>query len=139
MSILDAVSGGQHSQEKSHFKNLIAVAMADGHISHEEYDLLYIVGKKFGTTHEEVDEVIKNHKDITFDPPADKETRYIRLINLIRMMWADGEMDDKEKAVIKKFCIGLGFQEDVVARLVDKISGMVLRDMDDDEILEQLA
>jgi uncharacterized tellurite resistance protein B-like protein len=135
MSQPDASSGGHYAQEKEFFKSLVSLALADGKITHEEYDMLYIVGKKVGASPEEVDTIIKSAGDQSPVSKADDVTNQKRLINLIRMMWADGEMDEKELQLVQKFSEGLGFERSQVQDLVQKISRMVVEDRAEHEIL----
>lgn len=131
-----ATSGGP--EEKEFFCNLVSLALADGRITHEEYDMLYIIGKKVGASQSEVDAIIRSARADVSIVTADPVTNQKRLINLIRMMWADGEMDDKELRLVTKFCEGLGFEKNRIRELVDKISQMVVEEMDESSILEAI-
>lgn len=138
MTILESIRSGNVSTEKANFVNLVAVALADGHITHEEYDLLYIVGKRFGANAEEVDEIITAYKFLTFEGPSEMDDKLRQLISLNRMMLADGIVDEKELRLINSFASGLGFDESTTAAYIKRISDMVLQDHLDSEILDAI-
>ncbi len=135
MTIVETIRNGKETSEKANFVNLVAVALADGHITHEEYDLLYIVGKRFGASHDEVDEIISAYKLFTFEVPTVETEKYKQFISLIRMMLADGVVDESEIKLINGFSTHLGFDQALTNRLVKQITDMVLQDHLDDEIL----
>lgn len=136
--MLESIRSGKDTREKANFINLVAVALADGHITHEEYDLLYIVGKRFGASADEVDEIITAYKLLSFDAPTDKEDKLKQLISLIRMMWVDGVMDDTEIKLVNSFANSLGLDPQTTDGLVKKISEMVLQEHLDGEILDAI-
>ena len=125
MTILESIRSGNVTTEKANFVNLVAVALADGHITHEEYDLLYVVGKRFGANREEVDEIITAYKFLTFEGPSERDDKLKQLISLNRMMLADGIVDEKELRLINSFATGLGFDESTTAGYINvtKLAG----------------
>lgn len=138
MTILESIRSGKETSDKANFVNLVAVALADGHITHEEYDLLYIVGKRFGANADEVDAIIAEYKEISFDNPDAQSEKLKQFISLIRMMWADGVMEDSELKLVRSFAVGLGFSPEKTNQLVKLISDMVLEDYLDSEILSAI-
>ncbi len=138
MTILESIRSGKDTREKANFVNLVAVALADGHITHEEYDLLYIIGKRFGASPEEVDEIITAYKLLTFEAPPENIDKLKQLISLIRMMLADGVVDQNEVKLIHSFSANLGFDEETTKRLLHQITELVLEEHLDSEILSMV-
>lgn len=133
MSIADSLGG--HDKAKSHIRNLVRIAGADGVIDEKERKLLIRIARKYELSEEDVDKIIDNVDDIPFTPPATKTERYTQLWNLGRMVMADGVRDDAEVAKISRFAIGLGFPADIVPSLVDEVIAVVeARSYEDDAI-----
>ncbi|MES2629245.1 MAG: TerB family tellurite resistance protein [Bacteroidota bacterium] len=138
MSIVESIRSGKDTKEKASFVNLVAVALADGHITHEEYDLLYIIGKRFGAAAEEVDEIITAYQLLHFEAPDNDDEKLTQFINLIRMMLADGVVDANELKLINSFATGLGFDQARTNVLIRTISEMVVEENSDGEILNAI-
>ena len=124
--------------EKGCFINLVAIALADGQITHEEYDMLYTIGRRFGINTNEVDETINFHNQLEFIIPETEQDRLKQLISVVRMMWVDGSMDASEVALVKGFCSRLGYKEDQALKMIEKISNLVLEEASDSEIMAGL-
>ena len=58
MSLMNKFESGDDKQKKSHVKNLIEMAAADGHIDDVEKEFLYKVAKKYSVEPEEVQYII---------------------------------------------------------------------------------
>lgn len=136
MSILDNFSSGQQERNKSHFRNLVKIAGADGHIDPPEMAFLQRVAKELGHTQEEIDDVLENVKDIPFTPPSSKEDRIFQMYNLIRMVLADDVIEPNEITWSRRFAIGLGFPSGKVDLLIDELLKMVQAGKSKDDILE---
>ncbi len=125
MSILDNFSSGHQERNKSHFRNLVKIAGADGHIDPPEMEFLNRVAKELGHSQEDVDAVLENIKDVLFTPPSSKEDRIFQMYNLIRMVLADDIVEPNEITWSRRFAIGLGFPSGKVDVLIDKLIEMV--------------
>ena len=60
MSHADAFLGGDHAKAKSHIRNLIRIANADGHMDEKEWKLLIRIARKFELSEEDVKDVMNN-------------------------------------------------------------------------------
>lgn len=138
MSYADAFLGGDHSKAKSHVRNLIHIAGADGNIDEAEMKLLIRIARKFELSLEDVDEIMTKLDSISFTPPANKDDRNLQLYNLGRMVMADGVKDDAEMGKINRFAVGLGYNADVVPALVDKVIEMIEAGSSSDDAIEMI-
>lgn len=138
MSFVDALYSGDHAKAKSHIRNLVRVACADGKIHEAEYKLLLRIARKYEISEEMVKEIIENVDNMRFTPPANKQDRYIQLWNLGRMVMADGVEDKDEKAKVSRFAIGLGFKADIVPGLVEEVITIVKAKSYEDDAVEQI-
>ncbi|MDH5604880.1 MAG: TerB family tellurite resistance protein, partial [Cyclobacteriaceae bacterium] len=90
------------SVEKSHIKNLIAVAKADGDFSEIEEHLLVEIAQRIGLSSEDVQE-IKNDLDvIQFVLPERYDQRIEQFQDLLALVSIDGFIDDVEIKMCRK-------------------------------------
>ena len=138
MSQADLLFGGHHSKAKSHIRNLIRIACADGTFDDTEWELLIRIARKFELSEEEVKDVMDHIDDYSFTPPANKEDRNVQLYNLGRMVMADGVQDKEEMVKINRFAIGLGYSGDCVHELVDNVIEMINKGLPSDEAMDAI-
>lgn len=138
MSQADLLFGGHHSKAKSHIRNLIRIACADGTVDDKEWKLLIRIARKFELSEEEVKDVMDHIDDFSFTPPANKEDRNLQLYNLGRMVMADGVQDDEEMVKINRFAVGLGYSADYVPELTNLVITMINEGYDSEEAIEAI-
>ncbi|MDE0771281.1 MAG: hypothetical protein OSB25_03630 [Salibacteraceae bacterium] len=125
MSFIDALYSGDHAKAKSHIRNLVRIACADGIMDDAEHKLLLKIARKYEVSEESVQEIIEQVDSLPFTPPSSKEERYVQLWNLGRMVMADGIKDPGELSKISQFAIGLGFKAEIVPGLVVEVISIV--------------
>ena len=108
-SISQLFETGEQSRQKGHFRNLVLLARVDGTISQKERQLLNRVARRLSLTEEQVAEIIDNPLDYPAIPPATREERYERFIQLIQLLIADGHSDREEEKLVRKLGVELGF------------------------------
>jgi uncharacterized tellurite resistance protein B-like protein len=108
--------------QKSHVRNLVALAKADGQISSSELEFIHKIGVKQGLKAAEINSIIEESKSEVLELPLNDSDRFDQIFELVQMMTIDGEIDDNEM----DFCIlmaeKLGFRKAIVGVLVRKIS-----------------
>lgn len=103
---------------KSHVKNLITVAMADGALENDEWDLLVTIAKALGATDSEI-KTIKEHPDrVQFIPPKKYQDKVQQVTDLVAVMTVDGHINPGELELCKKISLKL----DILPRMVDDIA-----------------
>ncbi|HHP7241967.1 MAG TPA: TerB family tellurite resistance protein [Cyclobacteriaceae bacterium] len=110
---------------ESHIKNLLEVALSDGHFDSEEYKLLVKIGKRHKAGKKMIEDIKKRMNNIDFVKPDTDSERFDQMFDLVTMMMADGEIDDKEIYVCNKYASRLGFDTRIVDELVRSISSNV--------------
>lgn len=108
-SIAHLFESGEQARQKGHFLNLVMLARVDGTISPQENQLLKRVAQRLSLTDEQVQEIKDNPQDYPMIPPATREERYERFIQLIQLLVADGISDIEEERMVKHLGIALGF------------------------------
>ncbi|MBX9850745.1 MAG: TerB family tellurite resistance protein [Cytophagaceae bacterium] len=111
----------KNKTQKSHLKNLIALAKADGMISSEELALLHKLGAKNGLKESEVNALIEDAKEFAVEIPSNDSERFDQIFELVQVMMADGGVDDKEMDLCIEAAEKLGFRKAIVGVLVRKI------------------
>lgn len=125
MSYADVILGGDHAKAKSHIRNLIRIAKADGQIAEQEWKLIIRIARKFELSEADVKDIMDKIDSMSFTPPANKEDRNLQLYNMGRMVMADGVRDADEVSRMRRFAIGLGYDADTIEGLVKTVIDMV--------------
>lgn len=139
MDLHSAFESEDKKRAKSHFKNLLAVALADGILDKVELDNLFKISRRYYITREELQSLIDNPTQISFNPPANKEDRNTQLYNLIQMMMVDGEVDPNEFRMCMSFGVGLGFEPQLIEDTVKKVMDRIEAGADKDDIIEEMT
>jgi uncharacterized tellurite resistance protein B-like protein len=136
MSIERLFETGERKQDRSHFRNMVLIAKADGVISENEIALLHKMGQKISLSEEQVEEIIKDRNKYAIVPPYSRADRYEQIIELIQMMQIDGQVDENEMHVLERVAVGIGFKdlEDVD---VESILALIVRGEDTETMLEE--
>ena len=82
---------------KSHMRNLLEVALADGQFEPAEYDLLKKLARKYHITEKELENIRGNPVDIEFEVPEDDGEKFEQFYELIQMMIIDDDIDRDEE------------------------------------------
>jgi uncharacterized tellurite resistance protein B-like protein len=136
MSIEKLFETGERMQDRSHFRNMVLIAKADGVISENEIALLHKMGQKISLSEEQVQSIIKDHKKIAIVPPYSREDRYEQIIELIQMMQIDGKVDESEMETLERVAVGIGFK-DLDDVDVETILALIQRGEDTETMLEE--
>jgi uncharacterized tellurite resistance protein B-like protein len=103
---------------KSHIKNLIEVAEADGHFAQVEKELLKSIAKRNGFNEKQISEIHKNLEEIKLVIPEDSKSRFHRFYDLIHMMSIDNEIHDEELKLCSQLALRFGYHRDNVQDLI---------------------
>ncbi len=63
---------------RSHMKNLLEIAMVDGHFDDSEFDLLKKLAQKYDISEDEITNIRDNPSDIDFEIPEDDSEKQPR-------------------------------------------------------------
>ena len=118
MGLQELFDSYDKKKRKNHFKNLLAVAFADGKIENVEFDYIIQLAEKCYMTPAEVQQVIDNPDTIGFHPPKTNRERFDQIYDLVTVMLVDGHIDKREMALCKVFAMKLGFRTAIVDKLV---------------------
>jgi uncharacterized tellurite resistance protein B-like protein len=134
MKFLDHFDHSERKQDKEHFIHLIQIANADGKIDDVEIQMLNRMGSKLGLTQTEIDDLLKGSDQSAYIPPYELSKRFEQLYDVIKMVYADGEIDDKEMKLASGLALKSGFaDEDLPVLLSVLVEG--IKNGDDEEDL----
>jgi len=134
MSIATIFESGQHKQEKSHLKNLIMIAQADGEIDEKELALIEKMANRYNVGRKEILALCKETKLTAITPPVEKEERYQRMYNLSKMAMADGVLEFHELALLQKYAVGIGFPVSTSDEVVSVVCKLLSDGVSQEEI-----
>ncbi|CAL2080714.1 Fructose-1,6-bisphosphatase [Tenacibaculum sp. 190524A05c] len=130
MPIYELYSWGKHNQEIGHFASIVKIALVDNTISEGEQKLLDRAARKLNIKDEEYQKILKNPENYPVNPPVGYDESIERLYFLTKMIFADGNVDKDEVALMRKITTALSFPLDNVEKVCDEAIHLVMNDND---------
>jgi uncharacterized tellurite resistance protein B-like protein len=138
MSFVDLFDTGFKDRNKGHFSAIVRVAIADGSLSPEEKAFLDKLAVSLEISKEEYEEILENPLKYPINPPYLYIQRLERLYDLSRMVYADHILGPKQKEILTKFALALGFTPGNVKYIVDKSLSLLVLNADLDTFLFEM-
>lgn len=138
MSFSDLFDNEFKSRNKGHFSAIVRVATADGAMSPEEKLFLDKLAKQLEISKEEYEEILENPMKYPINPPYLYTQRLERLYDLSRMVFADHVLGQKQKDILIKFALALGFTPGNVTYIVDKALSLLVQNVDLDTFVFEI-
>jgi uncharacterized tellurite resistance protein B-like protein len=123
MGIFNIFKADVESVKRSHIKNLVSVAMADGQLNSEEWDLVVAIAKLLGMSADEIEAVRQNPETVKFVAPKKYEDKVQHIHDLVALVAIDGHVDTRELALCKKISLRL----DILPQMVDEIISKIMQ------------
>ena len=127
---------------KSHMRNLIEIAAADGNLASEEQRLLEYAAIRNNISREQLKEIQANTSSVRFKVPGNKRDKFYQLYDLVHMMSVDKDIHAEEVRLCEIFALQFGYRKEIVQEMIEVIRKniekwigpeetmkMVLRDM----------
>lgn len=121
MGLQEIFESYDKKKRKSHFKNLLAVAMSDSNLANVEFDFIIGLANKCYMTQDEVRRVIDHPEQINFYPPQTTRERIDQLYDLVTVMLVDGTIDPRELEICKTFAMRLGFRPAIIDQMIKDV------------------
>lgn len=138
MSISDLFDSGFKERNKGHFASIVRVALENGHISPEERTFLDQLARRLEISQEEYSEILANPYKYPVNPPHLHVQRLERLYDLSRMVYAEHMLGPKQKEILTRFALALGFTPGNVKYIVDKALSLLVMGVDDDNFVYEM-
>ena len=117
MDLMKIFKSDTNGIRRSHVKNLVTVAMADGQVDKEEWNLLVSIAERLGMSEDEITGIRNNPDSVQFVPPKKYEDRVQQLRDLVSVMTIDSLINLRELELCKKISLRL----DILPQMVDEI------------------
>lgn len=105
------------NKNRSHLNNLMSIAMADGQLAEQEYQVLYMVAKRLGMSEVDITDIRLNPESVKFTAPKSYDEKVQQIEDFICLMSADNDIDPNEIEVCKKLAMHL----DLAPRIIDDL------------------
>ena len=139
MSISDLFDSEFKARNKGHFSAIVRVASTDGGFSPEEKQFLDKLAVKLEISPSEYEEILENPLKYPINPPYLHSQRLERLYDLSRMVYADQVLGPKQKNILSKFAIALGFTPANVPLIVEKAMSLLILKVDLDTFVYEMT
>jgi uncharacterized tellurite resistance protein B-like protein len=139
MSFSDLFDSEFKSRNKGHFSAIVRVAIADGDMSKEEKEFLDKLAVRLEISAAEYEEILENPLKYPINPPYLHVQRLERLYDLSRMVYADHVLGPKQKEILTKFALALGFTPSNVNYIVDKALSLLMVNADADAFVYEMT
>ncbi|MDK2772699.1 MAG: TerB family tellurite resistance protein [Flavobacterium sp.] len=130
MSISDLFDSGFKNRNKGHFSAIVRVALSDGELTTEEKEFLDKLAIRLEISEQEYQEILENPSKYPINPPVLHVHRLERLYDLARMVYADHVLGPKQKDILTRFALALGFTPSNVQYIVDKALSLLVLNVD---------
>ncbi len=138
MSFSDLFDSEFKTRNKGHFSAIVRVAIADGDMSEEEKEFLDKLKSRLEISDAEYDEILENPLKYPINAPVAQTQRIERLYDLSRMVYADHILGPRQKQILTKFTLALGFVPENVSQVVDKAFSLLILNVDLDQFIEEM-
>jgi uncharacterized tellurite resistance protein B-like protein len=106
---------------KSHMRNLIEIAAADGGFGIEEQRLLDYAAQRNDISQAELKKIQADAAKVPFEVPASEEEKFFQLYDLVHMMSVDKNIHSEELRLCEIFAIKFGYRKEVVREMIEII------------------
>jgi uncharacterized tellurite resistance protein B-like protein len=106
---------------RSHMKNLIEMAAADGQFHESEKELLKTIAKRNGISEKQLEEIRNNPGSVQFEVPPDAQVKFYQLYDLVHMMSIDNQVHAEEQNLCNLFAIRFGYKRETANELIESI------------------
>lgn len=126
------------SKKKLQFLDLYCMVMADGIVHPKEMETLYRIGREtYGLSEQEIDLGVKESGTSNVIPELPEE-RVAMLYEMALIAWADGELEESERNLLRRYATMYGVNDDSIDELVDFLLAKAQVNTDEIEVIKEL-
>ena len=119
MGLFSVFDNYANDRKKSHLKNLIEIALADGTFDEQEKALIKEIAIKLELSEKDIEEIRKKPESVKFTPPSSEKLKIEQLNELVKLMIVDKKIDEKEVSVCKNMAIKLNLAPNIIDDLIE--------------------
>jgi len=106
---------------KSHMRNLIEIAAADGSLADEEQKLLEYAAQRNNISSLQLKDIQGDASKVRFEVPGNEEDKFFQLYDLVHMMSVDKNIHGEELRLCEIFAIKFGYRKEIVREMIEMI------------------
>lgn len=126
------------SKKKLQFLDLYCMVLADGIVHPKEIETLYKIGlDNYGLTEDEITEGVKSAGVSSVIPELPEEKIAI-LYEMALIAWSDGELEESERNMLRRYASMYGVNDESVDELVDFLFEKAHNNADEVEVINEL-
>ena len=126
------------SKKKLQFLDLYCMVLADGIVHPKEMETLYRIGlENYGLTEDEITEGVKS-AGVSSVIPELPEEKIAVLYEMGLIAWADGELEESERNMLRRYASTYGVNEESIDELVDFLLEKAHNNTDEKEVIKEL-
>jgi hypothetical protein len=126
------------ARNKGHFSAIVRIAVADRNISAEEKLFLDKLAVNLEISKEEYEEILESPTKYPINPPYLYTQRLERLYDLSRMVYVDHVLGQKQKDLLIKLALALGFTPGNASYIIDKALSLLVQNVDLDTFIFEM-
>lgn len=127
-----------NNQKKMQFLDLYCMVMADGIVHPKEMETLYRIGTEtYGLTLEEMNEGIKS-AGVSSVIPELPEEKIRMLYQLALIAWADGELEESERNLLRRYALKYGVNDAEIDNLVNFLLLKAQENIKEEDVINEL-
>lgn len=127
------------SRNLKHLAALSLIAHSHEELHPNELSFLKSVAKRLKIDNKTAVEIIEHPEHQSHDLPAQEIDRYVFLDDVLKLLIADGALDEAEIEQCRLMCSKLGFEKRMVDGIIRKMSKHIERGFDKNKITEALS
>lgn len=105
-------------EQESHIRNLILMANSDNSISKSEVETIFQIGIEQGISQNKIKEILRDRTEREIYIPETPHEKFEHLNDLVRVMLADGVIEEHEMKFCTDIAVKFGFRKTIAALLV---------------------
>jgi uncharacterized tellurite resistance protein B-like protein len=109
------------STVKSHIKNLVEIATADGGLVGEEQRFLDYIAQRNNISPAELKNILTNASKVSFEVPKSEQERFFQLYDLVHMMSVDKTIHSEEVRLCEVVAIKFGYRKEAIKEVIETI------------------
>lgn len=121
MALFDIFLSPEKKKGKSHLRNLLSMALADGQIDASEFIFLLTVAKRYTISVQEVEQMKAEITKKGVYAVEKGSTAFEQIFDLVNMMMIDNNINPNELKICKNFAKRIGFHISKVDELIECI------------------
>lgn len=123
---------------RSHMKNLIEMAAADGNFDNVEHDLLKQIAKRNNISESRLRDIQSSPEKVAFEIPTDKKEKFFQFYDLVHMMSVDNSVHDDEMKLCNLFAVKFGYPRERSGEMIRSIQSNIQNAQSHDETYKRL-